>query len=224
MRRLLLIGLLTAMPLVVTWLVFSFLFGQLSRVGGPGVLALSRALYPMAPDAAQWLLQSWFQSFAAAVITPLLLVLLGWFSSRLLGQRIIGWAEALLERVPLVAAVYGATKRFVATLRECPAGVQRVVLIEFPSPDMKTIGFVTKVMRDQTTGEALAAVYVPTAPNPTSGYIEIVPLSKVVSTDWSMDEAMTFVMTGGANAPDTITFHGATIAEPEHPPAPDRVA
>jgi uncharacterized membrane protein len=213
MRRLLLIGLLTAMPLVVTWLVFSFLFGQLSRVGAPGVLALSRALAPMAPDAAQWVLQSWFQSFAAAVITLLLLILLGWLSSRVLGQRIIGWAEALLERVPLVAAVYGATKRFVATLRERPAGVQRVVLIEFPSPDMKTIGFVTKVMRDELTGEDVAAVYVPTAPNPTSGYIEIVPLAKVVSTDWTMDEAMTFVMTGGTNGPDTIAFHGRRPVE-----------
>ncbi len=213
MRRLLLIGLLTAMPLVVTWLVFSFLFGQLSRVGGPGVLALSRALAPMAPDAAQWVLESWFQSFAAAVITLALLILLGWFASRLLGQRIIGWAEALLERVPLVAAVYGATKRFVATLRERPAGVQRVVLIEFPSPDMKTIGFVTKVMRDELTGEDVAAVYVPTAPNPTSGYIEIVPLSRVVSTDWTMDEAMTFVMTGGTNGPDTIAFHGRARAD-----------
>jgi uncharacterized membrane protein len=71
---------------------------------------------------------------------------------------------------------------------------------------MKAVGFVTKVMRDTATGRELAAVYVPTSPNPTSGYIEIVPLDEVVQTDWSLEEAMSFVMTGGANAPDHLCF------------------
>ncbi|MDP2238877.1 MAG: DUF502 domain-containing protein [Burkholderiales bacterium] len=62
---------------------------------------------------------------------------------------------------------------------------------------MKAVGFVTKIMHDETTGRELAVVYVPTSPNPTSGYIEIVPLSDVVQTDWTIEEAMSFVMTGG---------------------------
>ena len=61
-------------------------------------------------------------------------------------------------------------------------------------------------MRDPTTGRDLAAVYVPTSPNPTSGYIEIVPLEDVVQTNWSVEEAMAFVMTGGTNAPDELSF------------------
>jgi uncharacterized membrane protein len=61
-------------------------------------------------------------------------------------------------------------------------------------------------MRDDTTGRELAVVYVPTSPNPTSGYIEIVPLEKVVQTDWTMEEAMSFVMTGGTNAPDRVRY------------------
>jgi uncharacterized membrane protein len=80
------------------------------------------------------------------------------------------------------------------------------VLISFPTPEMKTVGFITKVMRDTDTGRELAAVYVPTSPNPTSGYIEIVPLEDVVQTDWTMEEAMSFVMTGGANAPDSVRY------------------
>lgn len=208
LRRLLLIGLLTAAPLVVTWLVLDFLFAQLSRAGAPWLLALSRALRTPLPGVADWLLESQAQSLMAAAITLLLLIVLGWFSSRVLGQRIIAWAETLVGRVPLVAAIYGGTKRFLATVKERPAGAQRVVLINFPSPEMKTIGFVTRVMNDADTGEELAIVYVPTAPNPTSGYIEIVPLASVTQTDWSVDEAMAFVMTAGATGSGDLTFRG----------------
>jgi uncharacterized membrane protein len=61
-------------------------------------------------------------------------------------------------------------------------------------------------MCDETSGRELAVVYVPTSPNPTSGYIEIVPLEDVVQTGWTMEEAMSFVMTGGANAPDRVRY------------------
>ncbi|MGA0838686.1 MAG: hypothetical protein ACO3P1_02185, partial [Pseudomonadales bacterium] len=71
---------------------------------------------------------------------------------------------------------------------------------------MKAIGLVTKIIRDAETDRELAVVYVPTAPNPTSGYIEIVPVDHVVSTDWTIDEAMAFVMTGGVTSPDRVRF------------------
>ena len=68
------------------------------------------------------------------------------------------------------------------------------------------MGFVTRVMSDAATGEKLAAVYVPTTPNPTSGYMEIVPVKDLISTDWSMDEAMTFILSAGAIAPEKINY------------------
>jgi len=71
---------------------------------------------------------------------------------------------------------------------------------------MKTVGFVTQTMIDEDTGQKLAAVYVPTTPNPTSGYLEIVPVEHLVSTDWSMDEAMTFIISGGAVAPERLNY------------------
>jgi len=80
------------------------------------------------------------------------------------------------------------------------------VLIAFPSPEMKTVGFVTKIMKDQASGKELAAVYVPTTPNPTSGYLEIVPIENLISTDWTVEEAMTFIISGGAIAPDSIPY------------------
>jgi uncharacterized membrane protein len=208
-RRYLLIGLLTAAPLWVTWLVFDFIFTQLSKLGTPWVIALSRGLRRNYPAVADFILLPQFQSVLGVVFTLVVLYVLGWIASLVIGQRIIGWLERLVQSIPLVAAIYGGTKRFLSAVKEKPAGVQRVVLISFPNPDMKAVGFVTRVIRDEATGEELAAVYVPTSPNPTSGYIEIVPISKVVSTDWTMDEAMSFVMTGGATSPANIRYRNA---------------
>ena len=71
---------------------------------------------------------------------------------------------------------------------------------------MKSVGFVTRILQDEHTGEELAAVYVPTTPNPTSGYLEIVPVSQLTPTDWTADQAMSFIISGGAVAPDKIPF------------------
>lgn len=221
LRRYLLVGLLTAAPLWITWLVFDFLFTLLSRAGQPWVNALARFARKSFPVLANWLEQTWFQSLLAALIVLVGLCALGWVASRVLGQRLIAAAESLLERVPLVQAIYGGTKRFLAAVKQKPSGVQRVVLIDFPTPGMKAVGFVTRTMEDATSGSALAVVYVPTSPNPTSGYIEIVPLERVTPTDWTIDEAMSFVITGGTTAPDRIPYdlrrHG-----PESPDAGPR--
>jgi uncharacterized membrane protein len=82
---------------------------------------------------------------------------------------------------------------------------------------MKAVGLITKVMRDSDNGQELAVVYVPTSPNPTSGYIEILPLAEVVITDWTIEEAMSFVMTGGTNAPDSVRFSNPPHAVVEAP-------
>jgi len=79
-------------------------------------------------------------------------------------------------------------------------------LIEFPSRDMKTIGLVTRIFTDADTGDEIAAVYVPTTPNPTSGYMELVPTSRLTMLDWTINEAMTFVMSGGAAAPPKLNY------------------
>src|SRR3546814_3557628 len=65
---------------------------------------------------------------------------------------------------------------------------------------MKSVGFVTRVVREQGTGRELAAVYVPTTPNPTSGYLEIVPVELITPTDWTVDQAMSFIISGGARS------------------------
>lgn len=204
--RYLLTGVLTVVPIWITWVVFRFVFGQLSEFGMPWVRVFSRTVHSYAPFVALWVEQPWFQSLLAVLVTLISLYLLGWLVTRVVGRRVLRLFDAVMDRIPLVQTIYGGTKRMLAALQSKPDQVQRVVLIPFPSPDMKAVGFVTRVLKDRTTGRELAAVYVPTTPNPTSGYLEIVPLEKVVSTDWTIDEAMTFVISGGAVAPDRLKF------------------
>jgi uncharacterized membrane protein len=106
----------------------------------------------------------------------------------------------------LAKTIYGSARKLLDMLQTKPDGTQRVVLINFPHENMKSVGFVTRILTDENTGEELAAVYVPTTPNPTSGYLEIVPVNQLIPTDWTADQAMAFIISGGAVAPDRIPF------------------
>jgi uncharacterized membrane protein len=204
--RYIVIGFFTVAPLWVTWLVADFVFSLLARTGAPMLRGVARGLSPFSEALANWLLNPFVQYVLAAILTLALLYGVGLLTALVLGRRLIAFMERQFERLPLVQAIYGATKRFLSGLQKPPVSTQRVVLIAFPSPEMKAVGLVTRVMRDPHTGCELAAVYVPTSPNPTSGYIEIVPVKDLVQTNWSVEEAMTFVMTGGTNAPDELKF------------------
>lgn len=211
--RYILIGALTVAPLWVTWLVFDFLLKILAQMGTPLLKATARAVRPFSDTVAIWLLDSSFQQAVAALLTIASLYGIGLLASVVIGKKVIEIYEDILARLPVVQTIYGATKRFLHTLSQPPVTGQRVVLISFPSSEMKAIGFITKIMHDTETGKQLAAVYVPTSPNPTSGYIEIVPIEDVVITDWSTEEAMTFVVTGGTNAPENLRFFSSKAGQ-----------
>ncbi|TFH24863.1 MAG: DUF502 domain-containing protein [Myxococcales bacterium] len=212
-QQYILAGLLTIVPLWVTWLVFSFLFGLLSKYGTPVANAVGRYVSPGSPFT--FLLHPWFRSAIAILWILTVLYVLGWAATRAIGARLLGYVDAITSRIPFVQTIYGAAKKLVGALQTKPDDVQRVVLLEFPSPGLRAVGFVTRTFKDAVTGQPLAAVYVPTTPNPTSGYLEIVPLDKVVSTDWSMDDALAFIMSGGAVAPGTLS-----LTARDHPLAP----
>jgi len=205
-QRNILAGILTVIPIWFTWVVFEFILKKLSQIGLPSALRLARELEKHSPNLAELIQAPWLLNTIAVLLTIVALYFLGWITSIVIGQRLIKIFEYFIHRIPLVESVYTAVKKFLSVLQTKPDDVHRVVLIEFPSPEMKTVGFVTRVFNDAHTGRQLAAVYVPTTPNPTSGYLEIVPLEKLVSTDWSMDEAMTFIISGGAVAPDHIRY------------------
>ncbi|MFO7603402.1 MAG: DUF502 domain-containing protein [Gammaproteobacteria bacterium] len=207
-KRNLIAGVLAIVPLWITWLVFDFVLQQLTRLGEPWSRGLSSLIQARYPTLAQWFHEPGFQSLLAVITTLSLLYVLGWLAHRVLGKKLFGLFDLIMQRIPIVQSIYGSVRKLLGALSQKPEGLQRVVLIPFPSPDLRTVGFVTHIFHDTTSGEELAAVYVPTTPNPTSGYLEIVPTQLITSTDWSMDEAMTFILSGGAVAPDRISLHG----------------
>ena len=197
-------GLLTLLPIWLTWVVFEFVSGLLSGVSRPWVGPLSARLAHVYPRELGWLDADWVQTAIGLIATVLVILLVGWLTRRVAGQRVLAWFDALIRRVPLAKTVYGSARQLLDLLQTAPDGARRVVLIEFPHPGMRSVGFVTRILREETTGAELAAVYVPTTPNPTGGYLELVPVADLIPTDWSVDEAMTFIISGGAVAPGNI--------------------
>ncbi len=209
MRRLqawFLTGLLTLLPIWLVWIVFKFVLALLSDMSRPWVAPLSAQLAADYPRALGWLDDPWAQATLAGIATLAVIIAVGALARRVVGQRLLAWMEALIARIPLVKTVYGSARKLLDLLQAKPDGTQRVVLIDFPHREMKCVGFVTRIIREQGTGRELAAVYVPTTPNPTSGYLEVVPVERLVPTDWTVDEAMTFIISGGAVSPETMPF------------------
>ncbi|MCB1552188.1 MAG: DUF502 domain-containing protein [Xanthomonadales bacterium] len=205
-QRYFLTGLLTVFPLWLTYIVFEFVLRQLSKIGAPIVDALGSGLVWLAPALEHALAPQWLRFLLAVILTVAFLYLLGWTANRVLGRRLLGWVDTLIERIPLVQTIYGGTKKLLTVLQNKPSGSQRVVLVEFPRPGMKAVGLVTRVFRDTADGRELAAVYVPTTPNPTGGYLEIVPVEALTPTDWTVDQAMAFILSGGAVSPEHLVF------------------
>ena len=206
LKALFLTGLLTLLPIWLTWIVLKFVFVLLSDLSQPLIGPLLADLSSANPPAFGWLAQPWVQMAIALVATLGVILVSGFMAQRVVGQTLLGGFERLVQRIPLANTIYGSARQLLDILQTKPDGTQRVVLIDFPHNEMKTLGFVTKVMREHGTGRELAAVYVPTTPNPTSGYLEIVPVEKMTPTDWTVDQAMSFIISGGAVSPDTIPF------------------
>ncbi|MDR0182699.1 DUF502 domain-containing protein [Lysobacter arvi] len=212
LQKLFLTGLLTLLPIWLTWVVVKFVFVMLSDISAP---LIGPVLQNVASTNRQlaWLDEPWVRTVLALLATLAVILFAGVMARRVIGQRLLRWFEALIQRIPLASIVYSSARQLLDILQTKPDGTQRVVLVDFPHTEMKSIGFVTRVIREHGTGRELAAVYVPTTPNPTSGYLEIVPVEKITPTDWSVDQAMSFIISGGAVAPDTIPFSPPPVAD-----------
>jgi uncharacterized membrane protein len=205
----LLAGILAITPIAAVWLVFNFLLGLLHAAGQPLASPLAIEIERRWPQSAPWVDAQWVQWTFSVIVALLVLYAIGAVTSRVIGARLLSLFERLVERIPLVDTIYNATKKMVDVLRQKPESAQRVVLIDFPREGLKTLAFVMRTFPDAKTGEELAAVYVPTAINPTSGFMEIVPVAKLTSTDIPADQAMTMIISGGAVAPERLSLQPA---------------
>lgn len=202
-------GIITAGPLFITWLVFSFILGVLASAGLPLVKLL---LFIFPNDSV--LNRPWVQYPLAVVLTIVLFYVVGRVTSHIVGRQMFGLFEASLERLPLVNKIYASVRQLVATLTNKNQSGQRVVLIDFPSRGQKSIGFLTHMIADASTGAPVAAVLVPQAINPSSAYLQFVPMEMVTETDLTMEQAMSMLLTGGAVCPEVIRY-SAPVPSPE---------
>jgi uncharacterized membrane protein len=139
------------------------------------------------------------------VIVIVGLVVIGALTAGFVGRLFLRTSERLLNRMPIIRGLYGATKQIFETVLAKQSNTFReVVLVEFPRRDMWTIAFITGrpdgEIRDLTQPDTLT-LYVPTTPNPTSGYLVFVPRAEVIPLSMTVEEAIKFVISGGIVAP-----------------------
>ena len=199
-------GIITIGPLAITFLIFRFLLAELAQAGMPAIQLLA-TIFPK-----DWLRHPVVQPVLAIVLTLVMLYVVGLVSARVIGEQALELFEAVLDRLPFVAKIYTSVRQLLDSMTAKKENSQRVVLVDFPVAGQKAIGFLTHTLTDETTGELLAAVLVPCAINPTSAFLQIMPISRVTDTGLTMEQAMSMIMTGGAVGPESIRFTQPELA------------
>jgi len=192
-RRTFLTGLLILLPLFITYVLITFLFNIFTGVGAPlvsGLLRLFGADVPAYP----------LIDLVNLILSLAVIFLLGLVGTNILGRRILTAFEALLLRLPLVKTIYSSVKQVVETFQGPNRSFQRVVLLEYPRKGVWTLGLVATEHQNSlnlSPTDKVLTVFIPTTPNPTSGYLVIVPPGDVIDLKFSIEDAFKFIMSGG---------------------------
>lgn len=201
LRNAFITGLVVILPLGVTIMVINFL---LEKLGSP----MSKLLFgsiQVAEDSPQDYL---LKALSVAIIF-VSITLIGYGSRLVLGRMLLNFFERLLERVPFINTVYGTVKQIVTTFsRQEKAVFQEVVLLEYPRKKCYVIGFLTSEAQGEpqaVTGEKIVNVFVPTTPNPTSGFLLMLPEDDLTHLHMSVADGMKVIISGGAVTPPHTT-------------------
>ncbi len=181
-------GLVVLIPLVVTAAVIRFLFNFTSGI-----------LLPIVDPA----VDNWPYGARAALSFGILIVviyLLGLVAANIVGRRALALAEGVVLRVPYVKVIYSVSKQVVAAFQgQQSRAFKSVVFVEFPRPGMRAVGFLTGEV-EMEDGSLWNTVFVPTTPNPTTGFLQIIPVKDVLRTDYTVEEGIKMIMSLGALA------------------------
>ncbi len=138
-------------------------------------------------------------------ITILLIYLVGVIVSNVVGRGLLRYGESLVTRIPMVRQLYTGIKQILESFSTpSKTGFMQVVLVEFPRKGMRTIGFVTNESTDKS-GKKLLNIFIPTAPNPTSGFLQIAREDEITRIDISVDDALKMVVSAGRVSPKEVT-------------------
>jgi len=204
-RRYLIAGFLTLLPSVVTVWILKVIFSGLTDIFRPPLTFVSERLGLPVPN-------YWELALLSAIATLVLLFLVGLLMGNFLGRHLLDWLDDLMGHVPVVKGIYGATKQLINAIQSGQGGsFKEVVLVEWPHPGSYTLGFVARrgCSWAMENGQNMVAVYIPTAPNPTSGYVIMLDASKVRPVDIRPEQAFTWAVSGGVVAPDQTQIEPA---------------
>lgn len=189
-RRWFLAGLLVWIPLGATLLVIRLLFDLLNS----SVVLVPASLRTVFPG-------------LGVVVSVVLVLGTGALAANFIGRKFVSWAEGLLNRIPLVRTIYGGVKKLAEALfSSSSSSFRRVVLIEYPRKGIWSVGFQAGFALPETTartGCEYVTVFIPTTPNPTSGFIMQVPRDEVIWSDMTVEEALRYIISLGVVPPNT---------------------
>lgn len=195
MRRYFISGLLVWLPIWVTLLVIGFLVDLLSK----SLLLLPQELQPD-------VLLGVHVPGIGVIITLLIILLTGIFATNFIGSYLLALGDGVMARIPVVRSVYTGVKQLTQTLFT-PGGpsFRKVLLVQYPCPGVWTIGFqtgeVSKEIKGSIHEETMVSYFVPTTPNPTSGFLMMARQSEVVELDMGVDQALKYVISLGVVQP-----------------------
>jgi len=205
MRGLFLTGLVILLPLVITIWLLRILFNLVHGISTPVILRILDLLrVPLVDDPA-------FATYLAPLIglaaTFLLILLTGLLATNFLGRRFVAAFDGLMLRIPLIKGIYGAARQLLDALNRKNDAFQRVVMVEYPRPGVYTLGFLARedaTLRLSGNGGRMpgfALVFLPTTPNPTSGWLAAVPDRDVIPLDMSIEDGIKTIVSGGLVLP-----------------------
>ena len=194
-------GVLMLMPLGVTFFVIKFL---LDKVGQPAsVLFFGRWTHILGQ---QWM--GWIMDILSFLIVIAIITTFGWLSQFVFGRLLLSITEKCIKAIPIINTIYKSVQQIVETIGKNKKAIfQQAVLVPFPSQGLYSIGFLTNRSTGETqskTTEDVYNVFVPTTPNPTSGFLIMVPEAKMVRLDMSVGDAIKLIISGGTLSPETV--------------------
>jgi uncharacterized membrane protein len=206
LRKYLIAGLLIWLPLAITLWVLDFIVTTMDRT----LTVLPASLHPDQ-------VLGFHMPGLGLVMSVIILLVTGALAANIIGARMFSWWESVLVKIPIVRPIYSGVKQISDTLFASKGqSFRKVVLIEFPNRGQWTFGFVVgapgPVIERETAGD-LITVYVPTAPNPTSGYVLMVRPSEVKELDVTVDDALKFHLSMGVVAPAARASRSALTTE-----------
>lgn len=213
LRNAFITGVIVVLPLGVTLIVINFL---LDKIGTPASNFFFWYLDPAWRNmpAVQFGLQ-----VLSIIFVLLLITLLGYGSKLFIGRWFLHRFEQLLDRVPFINTVYRTVKQIVDTFsRQKKAVFQEVVLVEYPRKRSYVIGFLTSEAKGEPqamTGEQIVNVFIPTTPNPTSGFLLMLPEEDITHLKMSVADGMKLIISGGAVVPNQANGEAVQVQNPK---------